>query len=77
MFFGFFPALFRKDWSGALIIFLLACVTFGLSGLVFMFTYNKWYLKGLVKEGFEATSASAELAWIEQRIGLQLPRAAA
>ena len=32
--FGFFPALFRSHWVGAVVMFLLALVTFGLSWLV-------------------------------------------
>lgn len=73
-FFGFFPALFRSDWVGAIIQLLLGCVTFGLSNLVFMFVYNKMYLKRLLNEGYEATSGSADLSFVEQRVGLLLPR---
>lgn len=76
-FFNALPALFRKDWFGFMILFVIAIITFGLSGLVFMFIYNKMYLKSLIKDGYEATSASADLAWIQQRIGLQIPTAKA
>ena len=44
-FFGFIPALFRADWKWAAIMFLLAMFTFGLSNLVFMFIYNKLYVR--------------------------------
>ena len=47
LFFGFFPPLFRGDWKWAVIIFLLAVLTWGLVNLVFMFIYNKLYIKGL------------------------------
>ncbi|MFG6080304.1 hypothetical protein ACEUZ9_000854 [Paracoccus litorisediminis] len=73
LFFGFFPALFRKDWAGFAIILICSFLTFGLSNLVFMFIYNKWYLKGLIKDGYEVKSGSADAAWIQQRLGLQLP----
>lgn len=75
-FFGFFPALFRSDWIGALIQAVLAFVTFGLSNLFFMFAYNKMYLKRLIGDGFEVTGATGDLNYIEGRIGQMLPRAA-
>ncbi len=73
MFFGFFPPLFRGDFKYSIIIFLCACVTFGLSSLVFMFLYNKLYIKDLVSNGFKAKSVS--LGTIEQvsaKIGIQI-----
>lgn len=73
LFFGFFPALFRKDWSGFLIILLCSFVTMGFSNLVFMFIYNKMYLKGLIKDGYEVKNGSADAVWIQQRLGMQLP----
>lgn len=80
-FFGFFPALFRGHWAGFAILFIAAIVTFGLSGLVFMFIYNKMYVKHLISDGFKAKAAvwqahgnaSVDLAYIEQNLGLQLP----
>lgn len=75
-FFGFIPALFRGDWIGAAIQFVLCGLTFGLSNLYFMFAYNKMYLKRLLNEGFHATGSSADLTFVEQRISLRLPRAA-
>lgn len=75
-FFGFFPALFRSDWVGAGVQFLLSCLTVGLSNLFFMFIYNKWYLKRLVNDGYEVTSSTGDIAFIEQRISYQLPRMA-
>ena len=37
-------------------MFLLMIVTAGLSSLVFMFIYNKIYIKGLIKKGFKPVS---------------------
>ena len=76
LFFGFLPALFRSDWVGAAIQFVVACVTFGLSGLFFMFVYNKMYLKRLIGEGFQVTGATGDLDYIEQRLKHELPRLA-
>ena len=50
--FGFFPALFRGDIKWAAIMFIVACVTFGFSWLVFPFFYNKVYIKGLLEKGY-------------------------
>lgn len=52
LFFGFWPALFRGDWKWALIQFGLAIVTLGLSGLVFMFIYNKLHISDLLSNGY-------------------------
>jgi hypothetical protein len=74
LFFGPFPALFRQDWFGFLIILLCALVTFGLSGLVFMFIYNGMYLRSLIRNGYAATGSSSDLDLIQQRLGMQIPR---
>lgn len=52
LFFGFFTALFRNDRKWAIIMFLLAMFSFGLSWLVFPFIYNKIYIKRLLKKGY-------------------------
>lgn len=65
LFFGFIPPLFRSDWKGAGLIFLLS---FGVTlisldapapiavwvGVIFAFFYNKFYIKELVKKGYQA-----------------------
>ncbi|MDV7338213.1 hypothetical protein RYZ26_01305 [Terasakiella sp. A23] len=58
LFFGFFPALFRADWKWFLIILILNLVTFGLSGFVFAFLYNKLHIKEQLKGGFLLTGAT-------------------
>lgn len=52
LFFGFFPALIRGDWKWSLIMLIFACVTGGLSWLVFPFIYNNIYYKESIREGF-------------------------
>lgn len=52
LFFGLIPALTRSDWKWALIEFVLAPVTFGLSWLVMPFLYNKFYIKDLLASGY-------------------------
>ena len=58
LFWGFFPALFRGDWKWAIIQFLLAIVTSGISVLVMPFLYNKLYIKDLLNKGFIPVDAS-------------------
>jgi hypothetical protein len=72
--FGFFPPLFRAHWGGFVIILLAALITFGLSNLVFMFIYNRIYIKHLISEGYKAKSASANLDFIQKQFGSQIPR---
>ncbi|AYO04119.1 hypothetical protein V9789_004525 [Vibrio vulnificus] len=74
LFFGFFPPLFRGDWKWAIIIFLLACLTWGLSGLVFMFIYNKLYIKDLLGEGYKVKSiGEGTVEEAAEKLGLNLP----
>ncbi|MDD3801024.1 MAG: hypothetical protein AB7T15_02060 [Desulfuromonas sp.] len=74
LFFGFFPPLFRGDWKWAIIMFLLATITMGLSGLVFMFIYNKLYIKDLVGSGFKVKSVGmGTIDQVSQKIGVNLP----
>lgn len=74
-FFGFFPALFRGDWKWAVIMLILALITFSLSGLVFMFIYNRLYIKDLVGAGYKAKSiASGDMDFAERKLGILLPR---
>jgi hypothetical protein len=61
-FFGFIPALTRGDWKWGAIQFLVACCTLGLSGLVFMFIYNKLYIKDLLNDGFKPSDEHSRQA---------------
>jgi hypothetical protein len=73
LFFGGFPALFRSDWKWAIIMFILQWVTFGLSGLVFMFIYNKMYLKDLLMNGYKITNfTSTSKDQVGQYVGMDL-----
>jgi hypothetical protein len=73
-FFSFFPALFRGDWKWAIIQFIIAMITFGLSGFVFMFIYNKLYIKDLIGSGYKAQSiANGDMNFASAKIGMQIP----
>jgi len=74
-FFGFFPPLFRGDFKWAIIIFILAMITFGISNLVFMFIYNKLYVRDLIGSGYKAQSiASGDLDYASANVGIAIPR---
>jgi hypothetical protein len=51
-FFGPFPPLFRGDFLGFLVMAASAAMTFGLSGLVWIFVYNRWHYNRLLAKGF-------------------------
>ena len=74
LFFGFFPSLFRGDWKWAIIMFLLAMLTFGLSGFAFMFIYNKFYIKDLIDSGFKAKSVGiGTIEQVSHKVGMTIP----
>jgi hypothetical protein len=52
LFFGFLVPLFRGDIGGAILMFVAACITFGISLVVFPFIYNKMYANKMLKQGF-------------------------
>lgn len=53
LFFGCFVPLFRGDLKWAIIMFLLAFMTLGLSWLIMPFIYNKKYLEELLNNGWK------------------------
>lgn len=54
LFFGVFVPLIRGDIKWALIMFVLAIITFSISWLVFPFVYNKIYIQSLLERGYVA-----------------------
>ena len=56
MFFGLFVPLIRGDIKNALIMGVLSLLTFGLRWLIFPFTYDKMYIKGLLMQGFKGST---------------------
>jgi hypothetical protein len=74
-FFGPFPALIRGDWKWGIIMLILALLTMGLSGLIFMFIYNKLYITDLVGAGYKAKSiASGDMDFAVSKLGMKIPR---
>ena len=72
LFFGFFPALIRGDWLWAIIMLVAAVFTFGFSGIVFAFIYNRLYIQNLLKQGFEVQNYSGDKTLIERKAQIQL-----
>lgn len=73
LFFSFFPALFRGDWKWAAIMLISSLITYGLSGLLFMFIYNKLYIKDLIRSGFKVKSiASGNMDITANKLGIQI-----
>jgi len=71
--FCFWPAVLRKDWKNAAIQAGCACVTVGVSYLVFPFLYNKIYIKSLLAEGYKAVSVDkGSLREVEAELELKL-----
>lgn len=73
-FFSCLPALFRGDMKWFLIQLLCAAVTSGLSGLVFMFIYNKLYITKLLEKGFKVKNVEGgTMEQASQKLGITLP----
>ena len=82
-FFGPFPPLFRGDWKWFAIIFFAgiccALISFGLlgwvPGIIGSFIWNKSYLEGLVRDGFQLKSTlSGNLERVDGELGFNVPR---
>lgn len=73
LFFGCFVPLFRSDWKWALIMFLCSLATYGLSQFVFIFIYNKLYIKDLISEGYRVKSIeNGSIGDLERELSLVL-----
>ncbi|STA81066.1 hypothetical protein [Citrobacter koseri] len=80
LFFGAFPALFRKDFLtflGVIIItIVVGCLTFGIGGFIisvaWAFMYNKYYTTNLVKKGFAFSGMHTENEIAAGRLKLKL-----
>ena len=73
-FFGFLPPLFRGDWKWAIVMLIAALFTFGLSNLIFMFIYNKLYLKSLLEMGYTSIDSEEVISPIAAKLAMKIPR---
>lgn len=75
-FFGGFPALFRGDFFGFFVWFVVALVlsilTYGIGGLIFWLVwsaiYNRWHTRRLIERGYQITGAAMPLEQAKLRI---------
>lgn len=75
LFFGPFPALFRGDITGGMIILVTAILTAGLMAFIWPFLYNKRHLKTLASKGFHIVGADKEtIAIANAYAGIVLPK---
>ena len=74
LFFGFFPPLFRGDFKWGLIMLIAALFTSFISSLIFMFIYNKLYVKSLLDSGYTSVDSDEVLNPIEAKLGMKIPR---
>ena len=74
LFFGFFPPLFRGDFKWGLIMLIAALFTSFISSLIFMFIYNKIYLKSLLEMGYTSIDSEEVLTAIEAKLIMKIPR---
>ena len=72
LFFGAFVALFRGDWTWALIMLIAQFITFGLVGILFGFIYNRLYIEGLLKQGYTVISYLGDKKEIETSAQIKL-----
>lgn len=61
-FFGPVPALIRGDLLGFLAMVASALMTFGLSGFVWIFVYNRWHFNRLLAKGYEPAGYGVHFA---------------
>ena len=67
-FFGFFVPLFRGDWLWAIIMFVVGCVTCGVSNIILAFFYNKVYTSKLLENGWEPADEHSKKILIEKEM---------
>ena len=72
--FWLFPSqLFRGDWKWGIIILVAALCTLGISTLVFMFIYNKLFVKSLLDSGYTSVDSEELLNPIEAKLRNENP----
>lgn len=73
-FFGFLPPLFRGDWKWFFIMLICAVLTWGFSGIVFIFIYNKLYIKDLIQNGYKVKAIEkSTIEYASLKLGINLP----
>ncbi len=66
LFFGFFVPICRGDIKNCVIMILASLLTFGFAWFVYIFIYNKIYLKELLMMGFKPADDKAKAYLIKE-----------
>ena len=74
LFFGGFVPLVRGDWGWFFIMLIAGIVTFGISGIIFAFIYNRIYLQNSLKKGFKVKSYEGDKKLIESKAQIKLKK---
>ncbi|EKS5468590.1 hypothetical protein QB691_002537, partial [Escherichia coli] len=80
LFFGAFPALFRKDFitfiGTFIVLIILAFLTMGIGStigmIIWAFMYNKYYTTNLIKKGFAFSGTNTENELASGKLNLRL-----
>lgn len=76
LFFGGFPAMFRGDWLIGAILVILNLVTFGFTGLIAAFIYNKTYTMKLLENGYQFADTEALNALARAKLNVSMVQTA-
>ena len=74
LFFGCFVPLFRGDWGWFFIMLIAGIITFGISGIIFAFIYNKTYLQNSLTKGFKVKSYVGNKKLIENKAQIKIKK---
>lgn len=69
-FWGGFPALFRGDFIMGLVFIVLQILTWGLSGVILAFFYNKQYTHKLLEQGYEFADSDGINSMARAKLGV-------
>lgn len=69
LFFGGYPALFRGDPVGFLVI-IASILTFGLVQFIWAFFYNKSYTLRLIDKGYQLIGHEQQVLYAKSRLGI-------
>ena len=73
-FFGAFVPLFRGDWGWFFIMLIAGIITFGISGIIFAFIYNRTYLQNSLTKGFKVKSYVGNKKLIENKAQIKIKK---
>ncbi len=74
LFFGGLVPLVRGDWGYFFIMLVASIVTFGISGIIFAFIYNRIYLQNSLKKDFKVKSYEGDKKLIESKAQIKLKK---